>query len=109
MAASWSQVQLARIVSFTTPLGDIKARVFLLPCPGNLRGELAVWDTRHRQHMKSWMGHKRSAITCVKFSNDTKHVYSCGEDAKVWAQSDDAYCCSPLVRSSETSHPCPSL
>ena len=29
------------------------------------------------------MALKRSAITCVKFSNDTKHVYSCGEDAKV--------------------------
>ena len=96
------------------PLGDIKAIVFplplpinagvhLLPCPGNLRGELAVWDTRHRQHMKSWMGHKRSAITCVKFSNDTKHVYSCGEDAKVWVQM--MHCSSPLLCVSETSSP----
>ena len=50
---------------------------------GSLRGEVVVWDVKHRQLMKNWMAHKRSAVTCVKFSNDTKQVYSCGEDTKV--------------------------
>ena len=50
---------------------------------GNLRGELAIWDIKHRQLVTSWMAHKRTAVTCVNFSNDTKHVYSCGQDAKV--------------------------
>ncbi|KAG1679114.1 hypothetical protein FOA52_000469 [Chlamydomonas sp. UWO 241] len=50
---------------------------------GNLRGELAVWDMVHLQLIKTWMAHKRSAITCVKFSHDSSQVYSCGEDTKV--------------------------
>ena len=50
---------------------------------GSLRGELVVWDVKHRQLIKNWMAHKRSAVNCVKFSNDTKQVYSCGEDTKV--------------------------
>jgi hypothetical protein len=37
----------------------------------------------HKQLIKTWMAHKRSAVTCVKFSHDSSQVYSCGEDAKV--------------------------
>ena len=29
------------------------------------------------------MAHKRNAVTFVKFSHDTKEIYSCGQDAKV--------------------------
>ncbi|GAX75027.1 hypothetical protein CEUSTIGMA_g2473.t1 [Chlamydomonas eustigma] len=50
---------------------------------GNLRGELSIWDIVHHQNINSWMAHKRSAITTVKFSNDTTNVYSSGEDCKV--------------------------
>ncbi len=50
---------------------------------GNLRGELIVWDVAHRRQMHKWPAHKRSAITCVKFSHDGASVYSCGEDCKV--------------------------
>ncbi len=50
---------------------------------GNVRGELLVWDVEHRRLMHKWPAHKRSAITCVKFSHDAATVYSCGEDCKV--------------------------
>eukprot|EP00798_Chlamydomonas_sp_ICE-L_P021487 gene21487-28463_t len=50
---------------------------------GNLRGELSIWDVENHQHIKTWMAHKRSSITCVRFSHDSRTVYSCGEDNKV--------------------------
>lgn len=37
----------------------------------------------HRRVIRTWVAHKRSSITCVKFSQDCKQVYSCGEDTKV--------------------------
>ena len=57
-----------------------------IPPAGNVRGELSIWDVENRQHIKTWMAHKRSAITCVKFSHDAQNVYSCGEDSKVRGQ-----------------------
>eukprot|EP00798_Chlamydomonas_sp_ICE-L_P019005 gene19005-25590_t len=61
---------------------DFSSDGHLLVC-GNTRGELSVWDVENHQHMQTWMAHKRSPICCVKFSNDSVHVYSCGEDCKV--------------------------
>lgn len=48
-----------------------------------MRGELSVWDVQQRLQLNNWTAHKRSAITCVKFSHNSKAVYSCGEDCKV--------------------------
>eukprot|EP00798_Chlamydomonas_sp_ICE-L_P018883 gene18883-25441_t len=61
---------------------DFSSDGHLVVC-GNVRGELSIWSVENYGHMKTWMAHKRSAITCVKFSHDGKSVYSCGEDCKV--------------------------
>eukprot|EP00955_Chlamydomonas_euryale_P048601 354029-Chlamydomonas_euryale.AAC.1 len=50
---------------------------------GNHLGFLSIWDTLHHQLVFKWPAHKKSAITCVKFSHDSKCVYSCGEDTQV--------------------------
>ena len=64
----------------------IKLECLVACCAGNVRGELAIWDVGNHQHIKTWMAHKRSAITCVKFSHDATSVYSCGEDNKVGSE-----------------------
>lgn len=56
---------------------------YFSPPAGNLRGELCIWDVAHRQLRHRWVAHKRTAITCVKFTHDSAAVYSCGEDGKV--------------------------
>ncbi|KAJ9517002.1 hypothetical protein QJQ45_027353 [Haematococcus lacustris] len=50
---------------------------------GNLRGELTVFNVEHHCQLHKWTAHKRSAITCVKFTHDSSAVYSCGGDCKV--------------------------
>ncbi|GFH15517.1 uncharacterized protein HaLaN_11757, partial [Haematococcus lacustris] len=50
---------------------------------GNLRGELTIFNVAHHTQLYKWTAHKRSAITCVKFTHDSSAVYSCGEDCKV--------------------------
>jgi hypothetical protein len=37
---------------------------------GNLRGELAVFDVEHHTLLYKWSAHKRTAITCVKFTHE---------------------------------------
>eukprot|EP00798_Chlamydomonas_sp_ICE-L_P018924 gene18924-25488_t len=54
----------------------------LLVC-GNFRGELSIWDVECSLHIRTWMAHKRSAITCVRFSHNGAFVLSCAEDGKV--------------------------
>eukprot|EP00798_Chlamydomonas_sp_ICE-L_P006465 gene6465-3099_t len=61
---------------------DFSADGLLVVC-GNNRGELSLYSVLHKQLMNSWMAHKRSAITCVKFSHDATQVYSCGLDCKM--------------------------